>query len=305
MVGFDTARPAGLPAENPANRKGAAIFLPGTDVSVSVDECEASRYRPDMNRFWTSCLAVFALLATVGERASFAADGEKTQVFELRTYYANPGKLEPLLKRFREHTVALFEKHGMTNVGYWVPVSNEEQILVYLLGYPDREARDTSWKAFKDDPEWKAAYAESTRNGKLIRKVDSVFLVPTAWSPELEIETRQPERLFELRRYTTNEGKLPDLDARFRDHTIDLFGKHGMTNLIYLHLAPDQEGAANTLVYLLAHKDARARDTSFESFRIDPDWQKARTKSEADGPLLIKGGVQSLLLKPTDFSPMK
>lgn len=249
-------------------------------------------------------IAVLPPTATAEEARSETTATNLT-FFELRTYYTHEGKLDALLKRFREHTVALFEKHGMTNVGYWVPVPNDEQILVYLMAYPDRQARDASWKAFMADPEWKATYAASTKDGKLLRKVDSVFLQSTDYSPALKIAASDPARLFELRRYTTETGKLPNLDARFRDHTIGLFGKHGMTNLVYLHLAPDQEGTENTLVYLLAHQDSASRDASFDAFRDDPQWQTAKKASEAAGPLLIKGGVQSLLLEPVDFSPIK
>ncbi len=256
-----------------------------------------------MNPFWLICLAIAAIVSNPGHlRADEPVD---TRLFELRTYYTNPGKLEALHSRFRDHTVRLFEKHGMTNVAYWVPTSNEEQILVYLLAYPDLEAREASWKAFQADPEWKAAYAESTREGKLIRRVDSVFLEPTDYSPVAEIARQDPPRLFELRRYTTNPGKLPALDARFRDHTMGLFARHGMTNLPYFHLSPGQDKAEVTLIYLLAHPDNRARDDAFEAFRQDPDWQGARDASEKAGPILIQGGVESLLLSPVDYSPMK
>ena len=248
----------------------------------------------------------FALvLATVTLPTPVQADEHQATLYELRTYYANPGKLDALQARFRDHTVKLFEKHGMQNVGYWVPTANDEQILIYLIAYPNREARDASWKAFMADPDWKAAYAKSTEGGKLVRKVDKVFLHPTVYSPTLTIEATEPSRLFELRRYTTNAGKLPNLDARFRDHTIDLFAKHGMANLIYFHLAPDQKGAENTLLYLISHEDAKKRDASFEAFRLDPKWQKAREESEKEGKLLVKGGVESLLLAPVDYSPIK
>ena len=80
-------------------------------------------------------------------------------LYEMRVYYTNEGKLDALHARFRDHTMALFEKHGMTNVGYFVPTGdNPEQKLVYFLAYPDREARDASWKAFLDDPDWQAAF---------------------------------------------------------------------------------------------------------------------------------------------------
>ncbi len=90
-----------------------------------------------------------------------------------------------LHKRFREHTNRLFQKHGMTLVGYWTPTEgdNAANTLVYMLAYPSREARDKSWKAFQADPEWQAAYKESHKNGPLVDKVISQYLQPTDYSP--------------------------------------------------------------------------------------------------------------------------
>lgn len=101
----------------------------------------------------------------------------------MRTYHAAPGKLEELNSRFRNHTTKLFEKHGMTNVGYWIPVDNTNNVLIYILAYPSKEAREKSWKEFKDDPEWKVIVKESEANGKLVTKVDSVFMAGTDYSP--------------------------------------------------------------------------------------------------------------------------
>jgi hypothetical protein len=126
-----------------------------------------------------------ATLAGVAQAPpSTAKDG---RVFEMRTYYANPGKLEALHARFRDHTTKLFEKHGMTNVGYWVPIDGTTgaatgNTLVYILSYASLEARKKSWDAFQNDPVWKAARDESEKDGKLVEKVDSVFLAPTDYS---------------------------------------------------------------------------------------------------------------------------
>lgn len=105
--------------------------------------------------------------------------------FELRIYTANPGKLEALNARFRDHTNKLFVKHGMQLVGYWTPADGPEaqNTLIYILAYPSREAREASWKAFQDDPQWKAARAESEKDGRLVEKVESKFLNPTDYSP--------------------------------------------------------------------------------------------------------------------------
>ena len=117
--------------------------------------------------------------ASAGSRGS--AD---PRVFELRTYTAHPGKLTDLEKRFRDHTVRLFARHGMTNVGYWTPQdSTGQNTIVYLLAYPNREAATRSWEAFRADPEWVAARTASEANGPLVERVVSVFLSPTDFSP--------------------------------------------------------------------------------------------------------------------------
>lgn len=97
-------------------------------------------------------------------------------VFEMRTYYAAPGKLEALLARFRNHTCKLFEKHGMVNVGYWVPRDNPDRKLVYILKHASTAACEASWKAFGADPEWQRVYRESQVDGTLNLRVDSVML---------------------------------------------------------------------------------------------------------------------------------
>jgi hypothetical protein len=109
-----------------------------------------------------------------------------SRCFELRTYTTAPGKLEALHARFREHTNALFVKHGMTLVGYWVPRDKEkgaDNTLVYVLAYPDCAARDRAWQAFQADPEWKAVREASEANGKIVEKVDSVIMNATDYSP--------------------------------------------------------------------------------------------------------------------------
>jgi len=107
------------------------------------------------------------------------------RIFELRTYTASPGKLDALNARFREHTNALFEKHGMTVIGFFTPLEGDRRndTLVYILAFPDRAARDASWKAFRDDPEWVRVKAESEVNGSLTVKIESVVLGPTDYSP--------------------------------------------------------------------------------------------------------------------------
>ena len=124
------------------------------------------------------------LLAAVTTTAADPKPAADTRVFELRTYYANPGKMAALNARFRDHTCKLFEKHGMTCVGFWNPIDpkESEEVLVYLLAFPSKEAADKSWKAFGEDPEWKQVKAESEKDGPLVKKVDRKFLTPTDYS---------------------------------------------------------------------------------------------------------------------------
>jgi NIPSNAP len=115
------------------------------------------------------------------------AAGSASTVYELRVYHANEGKLDDLLKRFREHTTRLFEKHGMKNVAYWTPMDDplKGRTLIYILAHPSREAATANWKAFGDDPEWQKVRDASEVNGKLVDKVDSTFMVLTDFSPAL------------------------------------------------------------------------------------------------------------------------
>lgn len=107
------------------------------------------------------------------------------RVFEMRTYTAPDGKLGDLHKRFREHTLRIFQKHGMTNVAYFSPTDAplSQNTLVYLISHASREAAKASWGAFIADPEWKKVASESTANGPITSKIESVFLTPTDYSP--------------------------------------------------------------------------------------------------------------------------
>jgi hypothetical protein len=135
-------------------------------------------------------LSSVPLLSATLLAASQRADPKKasTTVYELRVYHAAPGKLGELLARFRDHTTKLFEKYGMKNVAYWTPVDEPERdnMLIYILRHPSREAAAANWKSFQDDPEWTRVKEESEANGKLAEKIDSTFLALTDFSPRLQ-----------------------------------------------------------------------------------------------------------------------
>ena len=108
----------------------------------------------------------------------------KTRVFEIRTYTTEPGKLPDLLKRFRDHTTRLFEKHGMTNIGYWVPTDEprSKNTLIYILAHASRDAAKKSWDGFQHDPDWIKVRTASEAGGKIVAKVESIYADPTDFS---------------------------------------------------------------------------------------------------------------------------
>lgn len=112
-------------------------------------------------------------------------EAQSPRVFELRTYTTEPGKLTALSDRFRDHTMALFRKHGMENLGYFIPQDDpqKQNTLVYLIAHTDRDASKKSWAAFLADPEWRKVSAESEANGRLIQKLETLYLDPTSYSP--------------------------------------------------------------------------------------------------------------------------
>lgn len=129
----------------------------------------------------------------------------------------------------------------------------------------------------------------------------AAFLVSQVARP-LQPKPESKPRVFEIRTYTCEKDKLPDLLARFRDHTTKLFEKHGMTNIGYW-VPADGERSKDTLIYVLAHESRAAADKSWKDFRADADWVKARTESEAAGKIVTK--VESVFMNPTDFSALK
>lgn len=109
-----------------------------------------------------------------------------TRTFELRTYHSAPGRLEALSARFRDHTMALFGRHGITVEGFWSATKEDDPAtgtLVYVCSYPSREAASAAWQSFGQDPEWSKVRAESEQDGPLAERVESLYMAPTDYSP--------------------------------------------------------------------------------------------------------------------------
>lgn len=219
--------------------------------------------------------------------------------YELRIYYATPGKLDTLIQRFNDHTTRIFEKHGMENVGYWLPVDNEKNTIYYILAYPNKDARQKSWADFAADPEWKDV---SAKTGKIVDSVKSVFMYKSDILPAIASSASTPDRLFELRTYHCYPTRLAALTKRFTNHTVKLFEKHKMTNIAYFN-SEEPAGQQSDLVYLLAFKDSDAATKSWGEFRADPEWVKAKEASEKDGKIIES--VESVFLTPLPFSKIR
>ena len=125
-------------------------------------------------RFAVVAVAMASVVAaSVWAQSGGNSVAKDSRVFEMRTYYTAPGKLEDLQARFRNHTTKLFEKHGMTNIGYWVPVDEKtgepsSNTLIYIVAFPSLEARQKAWDGFRNDPAWTAVRTESDKNGKIV-----------------------------------------------------------------------------------------------------------------------------------------
>lgn len=256
------------------------------------------RYLPAIPGFLVVLAAVFNFVHPMN-----AQQEANAKFYELRIYYANEGKLDDLHARFRDHTMRIFQHHGMVNLGYWVPLDNLENKLIYLLGFESEEARNKAWKEFGQDPAWQKVYKDSTASGRLVKKVDSIFLKPTDYSPPIQVVQSSQPHIFELRTYKTPVGKLDNLHARFRNTTIDLFTVHGMEHFGYWMPTKESDGAGNTLIYILFHESVEARNKSFADFRSDERWLSAKNESEKGGSLTTS--VESVLMKPTDYSPSR
>ena len=132
------------------------------------------------------CLLLVLAAGTLVAQPAPSTPAAGGRVFELRTYTASPGKLDALNSRFRDHTIALFKKHGMEVVGFWEPLDKEAgagEKLVYMLAHQSRAAAEASWKSFRADPEWVKVKADSEKGGALTTKIESVFLAGTDYSP--------------------------------------------------------------------------------------------------------------------------
>lgn len=237
-------------------------------------------------------------------------EGRPQTLYELRYYVAAPGKLEDLHARFRDHTMKLFEKHGMENVIYWNVVEGDktdgdkaERTMVYILAHENEEAREKSWKAFMDDPAWKEAHAQSEKNGKLLAEPPRVILMrETDFSP-LDWPPSDEKRLYELRHYNDGPERVPYTVERFGLGEDQLFRDAGMETIKFWRATDD-----SAFIYLLAHEDRDASKASWAKFMTAFKPYMDKYNKEKGGPPADAAPGKAMevrFLVPTDYSPRK
>ena len=220
--------------------------------------------------------------------------------FEMRTYTVHEGKMPDLIQRFQNHTRALFTKHGIENVAYFLSEEEPQKKLTFILGYPSATERDVRWGNFANDPEWKAVATASEANGKIVQKVDQVFM---EWAKGLNAaKAPRPSGIFQLRTYHLLPGRLDAIQSRFRDHTQALFEKQGLSNYPYW-ITVEKDGAQPKLVYFIGHQSKEEFNAAFGRFVADPEWIKVRDASEVSGKIVEK--IDSHFYTALPFSPMK
>jgi len=238
-------------------------------------------------------------VAAVAGTASAQPTPTETRLFELRTYHAPDGRLDGLHARFRDHATHVFEKYGITNLGYWTPSDAGDSRVVFLLAYPNAEARSASWARLVTDPEWRRARRESEVHGRLVERIEEVMLIPTADCPVVAPTRSDKPRSFELRTYTTKVGDQTSHKAlceKFHDSLVGCWTA-----------ASAQATGETTHVYLLARERPAGEKRTPEVVRSD----RFRI-STTGGPVPnarprppVSDGGKGLALQPTDYSPLR
>ena len=229
-------------------------------------------------------------------------------LYELRRYDVVSGKLPALLERFGTFTVEKWKQHGFRLVGFWTPLLGEKSNqVVYMWAWESVEERTSRMAPWRADPERAKKWAESEKDGPLVKRVYNQLMDPTAYSQLDKGERYGPDAatrnpyLFELREYQAMPGKIVNVAERFGGFTCEAFKKHGFRQVGYW--LNRIGGNDHQLVYMLAWESLDERVNRFDTFAKDPDRARVFGESEKNGPIVEQ--VTTTILRPTAFSPMK
>ncbi|MFN0072693.1 MAG: NIPSNAP family protein [Chloroflexota bacterium] len=229
-------------------------------------------------------------------------------LYELRRYEVTPGKMPALLERFADFTVPKWGGVGFRLVGFWTPdIGGPSNELTYMLGWESLEERSQKFETWHAAPGRAERWAESEKDGPLVKRVHNMLLQPTAFSqldrgiPHGPSPEGRAPYLFELRTYEAMPGKLRNIVRRFGDFTADRFAHHGFRQVGYW--TPVIGGHSHMLIYMLAWESHEERTKKFGEFRVDPERARVFDESEKDGQLVER--VSTALLRPAAFSPIR
>ena len=245
-------------------------------------------------------LIAVAVVAGVASAQTTPTPATETRLFELRTYHAPDGRLDALHARFRDHAARLFEKYGMTCLGFWTPANPAGARVVFLLAYPDAAARSASWAKLVIDPDWRKLRRESEVDGRLVAQIEELMLTPTADCPVVAPARAESPRSFELRTYTARPEDAAFHKAIHEKYRDVLVGCWKATSR--------QPSGEATHVYLLARErpgtDRKAPEVVHsDRFRISTTGG-GPAPSVRPRPAAADGG-KALVLQPTDYSPLR
>ncbi len=229
-------------------------------------------------------------------------------LYELRKYEVMPGKVPALLNRFSSFVIHKWNEYGLRLVGFWTPeIGGHNQQIIYIWGWESYEERVQKLGPWRADPERAKKWAETQRDGPLVRRGHNLLMEPTDFSQldravpyGTDVASRKPY-VFELREYEATPDRLPDVVQRFRGFTVDAFARHGFRQVGYW--TPCLGGHDHQLIYLLAWESVEERNRLFQAFRADPDRQRVFAESEQHGQIVER--VSNLMMNPTPFSPMR
>jgi len=228
-------------------------------------------------------------------RSAPARESADGRVYELRTYFAAPGKLDDLHNRFKNHLLGFHEKYGITNLGYWVPVDNPKRMIVALVSYPSMAARERSWTQLSGDREWIQARRESEVNGRILDAVREEILTADA-ATDVTTLTPSESRGYEIRRFTAQSGQVEAVKARVREQLADEYGKSNATVRFFTPTG-DGNRTATTLIALIVRPVTQADDAEMAIMLIG---------KTAGGLAVTKTpGEMVTTLKPTEYTPTK
>lgn len=246
-------------------------------------------------RIW-SCL----LLAGVGSWTHGAGTASPT-FYELRIYTITPNKMDGVLERFRDTVEPLRRKHGIRTIGYWsAPGTTNGGTFAYLMVAASKEELLKQEEEFGADPQFKAGYAASNaKHGKTVDKIASLPLTVDA-TAKFDFTSANPTRAFDLRIYSVLPGKLDAFRARWRDHAVPIYKRHGLHSLGWWVADKKDADGHDQFVCLLAGESIATIQKSIGEFHKDAEWQRVEKETERDGKL--RGNVEAFKLKATDFS---